>query len=362
MSDPQLPDAASRRRAVPSEQRIFSLILALVASPQGLTKSEVLSAVYGYSDRYRADANDPSLDRQFERDKAQVRELGIPVETIDSPLEPGNNQLARYRIQKDLLQMPAELSFSPGELALLRLAALAWSEGSLTAESRRSAMKLEALGAGLDVQELGIAPRLGISEPSAPVLQQAIVERRSAEFSYRLPQRAAPLERRVLPLRLHRAEGRWHLIAHDLDRDADRVFLLSRIVGRVRLGPVEAQEAAAEPSARQRADEAVAEMLRLEERQRATVLVQRGSRAEARLAPRAGATETDGDAETVTAVPARIELGTLDYRELAVELAAFGEELGVLDPPALRDDVLGRLLAVREQHSDQNDREEADRG
>ena len=88
---------SSAPKRVPSEERVFSLVLALVASPQGLTKSELLSSVYGYSQRYDRGVIDSSLERQFERDKAQVRELGIPVETIDSPLEPGNNQLTRYR-------------------------------------------------------------------------------------------------------------------------------------------------------------------------------------------------------------------------------------------------------------------------
>ena len=85
---------------------MFSLVLALVASPQGLTKRDLLSTVYGYADRYAHGEVDVALERQFERDKDQLRELGIPIETIDSPLESGNNKLTRYRISRLVMQMP----------------------------------------------------------------------------------------------------------------------------------------------------------------------------------------------------------------------------------------------------------------
>lgn len=371
MPDPQVSEGSGQPRAVPSEHRVFSLVLALVASPQGLTKRDVLKVVYGYSAQYKSGKGLASLERQFERDKEQLRELGLPIEAIDAPLESGNNQLTRYRIDKRRLEMPADMSFTPRELALLRLAAVAWSEGSLTAESRRSVMKLEALGAGLDVQHLGIAPSVGISSPVAPVLQRAITEAQTVTFDYQLPDRDAPLERHVVPLRLHRAEGRWHLIGHDLDRDADRVFLLSRIVGRVKVEAARSESARTQSARTQsartqsaqrrgvagrgeqasgesneeinaRVDAVIAELDALQHTQLAKVKAREGSQAETRLSARAGAQTAEAGETTI---------GTLDYRELAVELAGLGEQVTVLDPPDLRDDVVGRLRAVREQHA-----------
>lgn len=346
--------ADAQRSRVPGERRVFSLVLALVASPNGLTKRELLSTVYGYAERYRPGVTDAALERQFERDKDQLRDLGIPIETIDSPLESGNNQLTRYRISKRLMQMPGEVRFDARELALLRLAALAWRDGSLTAESRRSAMKLEALGAGLDVQHLGIAPRLGMPEPSAPQLQRAIDQRLVARFDYQMPDRDAPLGRRVAPLRLHRAEGRWHLIAFDLDRGQERVFLLTRIAG-----PVSLESTSFDDDLFARVDAVIAELLELERAQRVTVRAEPGSIAEARLSTRGGATADraapgaggslarDGAMEAGT----EIEFGTLDLHELAVELAGFGADVTVLAPSGLRDAVAERLERVRDQHA-----------
>lgn len=335
------------RSKVSSEERIFSLVLALVASTQGLTKHELLSSVYGYSDRYQDSAQRIALDRQFERDKEQLRELGIPVDTIDSPGEPGNNQLARYRISKESLEVPQGLQFSDRELMLLRMAVLAWREGSLTTDSRRAAMKLESLGAGTQAPSPGVNAGFGATEPSAPALLAAIESQQVALFDYHLPGRAAPLARRVYPLQLHRFEGRWHLIALDLDRDEVRVFLLSRISGSVI--PRTALETEPDPPATDiaigliaRATEELHELLK---RQHVTVRVRTHSIAEAQLAPRAEATHA------VEAGSSReLKFGTTDMHELAPYLAGFGSDVEVLEPAGLRDAVATLLRLVHSAH------------
>ena len=334
------------RSSVPSEERIFSLVLALVASAQGLTKQELLSSVYGYAERYRDASQRVALERQFERDKEQLRELGIPIETFDSPAEPGNNQLLRYRISKELLEVPRGLSFGDRELMMLRMAALAWREGSLTDEARRAAMKLESLGAGIDAPSLGVSAGFGTSEPSAPVLLAAIESGDVAEFEYAVPGRGAALARRVHPLGLHRFEGRWHLIAFDLARSASRVFLLSRIVGQVARRP----EAPDEPPRPADADalvaRAIAELEALQRAQLATVRVRPGSSAEAQLRLRAiHREEGSGGAPT-----GELRVGTTDYRELASLLAGFGADVEVLEPAELRAAVEGLMRAVADAH------------
>ncbi|WP_423278710.1 hypothetical protein, partial [Escherichia coli] len=59
--------------AVSVEERLFSLVLALLASEQGLGKAEILSTVQGYRQRYVHGGDNASLDRQFERDKDDIR-------------------------------------------------------------------------------------------------------------------------------------------------------------------------------------------------------------------------------------------------------------------------------------------------
>lgn len=336
---------ASSQRAVPPEQRLFSLVLALVASPIGATKQALLSSVYGYAEKYSRDGNNDSLERQFERDKEALRSLGINIETVDSPLEPGNNQLARYLISKDELQFPEGLQFSERELMLLRLAAQAWSVGSLSDESRRATMKLEALGSGLDVRQLGVAPMIGVAEPSGAALQRAIDEGRSVTFEYLLPGREAPASRTVAPLRLHRADGRWHLISWDLERDAGRVFLLSRIRSKVSL-----RASRFAPELRDRADELVSGLLSQAERYRAVVEVSLGSAAESRLAQRAAGVDASADSREQTTN--RLTVATLDLYALAEELAGYGADVVAVSPPELRAHIVSRLRSIADSHDE----------
>ena len=76
---------AARTPRVPVEERLFSLVLALLATDSGLSKTEILSTVQGYRQKYSRSGDNAALERQFERDKDDIRELGVPLETIDDP-------------------------------------------------------------------------------------------------------------------------------------------------------------------------------------------------------------------------------------------------------------------------------------
>ena len=97
---------------VPVEERLFSLVLALLATENGLTKNEILSTVQGYRQKYSHAGDNANLERQFERDKDDIRELGVPLETVQAPGDPGNNQNLRYRIPRGTYELPADVSFS----------------------------------------------------------------------------------------------------------------------------------------------------------------------------------------------------------------------------------------------------------
>lgn len=335
------------RSRVPSEQRLFSLVLALVVSTKGATKRDLLRSVYGYSDRYEVGGENSALERQFERDKEQLRALGIQVETRDSPLEPGNNQLTRYRISKDRLQFPHDLRFDADELTLLRLAAIAWSDGSMSEGSRHAVLKLEALGSGLDVRHLGVAPSLGPVEAGAGPLQRAIDAGHIVTFDYTNPDRHAPHLRRVAPLALHRAHGRWHLIGWDLDREAGRVFLLARISG-----SVTALRATFDPALREHAPQLISQLAALQDSQRAVLRVRAGSVAEARLTPnpRVGESGEAGEQGEVGA-DREVLVPYLDAHLLAAQLVEYGPDVAVVSPPALRELVVAALRAITAAHA-----------
>ena len=322
---------------IPVEDRLFSLVLALLATEAGLLKSEILSSVRGYAERYDESGRNANLERQFERDKDDIRELGIPLETVESPDRPGDNQALRYRIPKGQYDLPDEVRFTPDELALLGLAAEVWREASLSADSQRALTKLRSLGIEPREPVIGYAPRLRVRDAAFEPLRQALDKRQSVRFRYFKPGEGAARERTVDPLAVVLHEGRWHLHAYDRDAHGPRTFLLSRIVGRVE--PVPGMTFDAPPPGIQ--DRILAELDELRLRNAADLAVTAGSDAEVRLGKRAVLRDEDSGV---------IRLHYTDAAVFADELAAYGPEVRVIGPATLRDAVRERLAAVVAAH------------
>ena len=338
-----MPQSSSTR--VPVEERLFSLVLALLATETGLTKNEILSTVQGYRQRFDANGDNANLERQFERDKDDIRDLGVPLETVDSPGDAGNNQTLRYRIPRGAYQLPSEIRFTPAEMALLDLAARVWREGSLSGESRRALLKLRSLGVAADEPTLGYAPRVRLRDPAFDPLDAALEKRLVVRFPYLKPGEQAARPREVIPLALVQYQGRWHLSAEEYvdagrTEGARKMFLLRRIVGPVTTGG----GAPERPG-----DHAAAAFAGLEDVWRrgvAEVEVTCDTDAATRLANRRD-TEPVGTTGSGTE---RLRVHFVDLAILADELAGFGPEVLVLSPPELRDAVVERLERAASEH------------
>lgn len=320
---------------VPVEERLFSLVLALLATETGLTKTEILSTVQGYRQRWSSGDN-AALERQFERDKDDIRELGVPLETIEEPGASGNNQNLRYRIPRGAYELPDDISFSSEETALLTLAAMVWREGTLSGESRRALLKLRSLGGSAPVPELDYVPRIRSRDDAFDPLRTALDRSVVVRFAYLKPGEQAPRPRRVLPYALVQFQGRWLCSAIDQESGGRRTFLLSRIVGAVAL-TAEVLERPADATA----ERALADLEQLWEDQTAEVLVDPASDAETRLLTRRGTTRSDDGALTVH---------WSDRHLLADELASFGPEVEVRSPETIRILVRDRLETLVADH------------
>ncbi|MBT2503151.1 YafY family protein [Curtobacterium sp. ISL-83] len=343
---------ATRVPRVPAEERLFSLVLALLSTESGLTKSEILANVQGYRQRFSTGGDNASLERQFERDKDDVRDLGIPLETIETPGAAGNNQTLRYRIPKGEYDLPDDVRFTPDESALLSLAAMAWREGALSADSRRALLKVRSAGSEDDDGDaeglLGVesyAPRLRARDAAFEPLRSALDRAAAVRFDYITPGQHEARRRELAPLALVQHGGRWMLTAHEFATDSVKNYLLSRIVG-----PVSQYEVGRHPATPGAGERALAELDRIWAARTARIAVVPGSDAERRLARRRD-TETDADGVLV--------LHHVDPQILAEELAAFGPEVRVLEPADVRDRVEARLRGLVADHTDV---EGADRG
>lgn len=321
---------------VPVEERLFSLVLALLATETGLTKNEILSTVQGYRQRFVTGGDNANIERQFERDKDDIRELGVPLETVGSPGQAGNNQILRYRIPRDSYELPSDISFSAEETTLLNLAAMVWREGSLSTESRRALLKLRSLGGSTEQPVLGYATTVRVRDAAFEPLGSALERRQIVRFAYLKPGESESRVRTVIPLALVQHRGRWLLSAREPVTELRKTFLLSRIVSAVTVtGTTFPAPTEDEPG------RALRELDELWVSHAAIVEVSPESDAANRLLKRRG---------TVATATGALEVHYSDLSIVADELAAFGPEVLVISPPELREAVRTRLLATAAAH------------
>ena len=201
-----MPANASAKN--PPEERLVNLVVALMATEQGLTKDTILTlGRRGTASSAEAGASKDALEKMFERDKESLRGLGVPIETIGDWADPDDLREARYRVPTAEYELPEDIVFTPAELALLNLAGGVWSESSMSADARSGLRKIRALGIDVDEPIIGYSPRISLREPSFAALQQAIEQSRVVTFPYLKPGEAAPRIRRVQPLALVEYEG-----------------------------------------------------------------------------------------------------------------------------------------------------------
>lgn len=321
---------------VPVEERLFSLVLALLATEAGLTKNQILSTVQGYRQRYENAGDNANLERQFERDKDDIRDLGVPLETLDSPGQPGNNQNLRYRIPRGAYELPADITFSAEETTLLNLAAMVWREGSISTESRRAVMKLRGLGLVAEEPVLGYAPRVRVRDAAFEPLRAALERSSVVRFAYLKPGEAESKVREVEPLALVQHQGRWLLYALERGTAVSKTFLLRRIVSQI-----SSTGHSFEPPETDQAAVALSELEAVWNSHTAEVEVVNESDAATRLHKRRGTTVLpDGS----------LQLHYSDANIFADELAGYGPEVLVLSPPVLRAAVRARLLTTVDSH------------
>lgn len=193
-------------------ERLLNLLAALLDTGIGLTAQEILGEPsLGYV------GTDDSARKAFERDKATLRAMGVPLEQVD--FEGGY----RYRVDPSAYYLP-DLGLTTDEGAALHLAVTAISLGTGAGEG--ALMKLGGRE-GERAQPIAVLP---IAAALAPVFE-ATRRRAVVTFGYR------GTTRHVEPWGLTSTRGRWYVVGFDRDRGEMRVFRADRIDDDVTLGP-----------------------------------------------------------------------------------------------------------------------------
>lgn len=318
----------SKRRT----ERLLSIVVLLLSSRRYLTADQIRRAVSGYPEEQEA------FKRMFERDKEELRDLGIPLET--GRVHPLDDDLG-YRISRQDYELP-EIHLEPDEAAVLGIASRVWQSAELAGAAAGAALKLKAASRDADGDAAaspppGIQTRLTTQEPAFGPLWEAVRDRRPVTFSYLASGRSEATKRILEPWGVVYRRGRWYVGGHDRARDAARVFRLSRITGPVKLaGP---------PGSVQVPDGAdVRELVKSWDKP-----LTRDHTAVLRVRADAGfALHRWGRHEPDPAHPGwdTITIAYSDPDWYTGYLAWFGPDVVVLDPPELREAVIRRLKGV----------------
>ncbi|MCO1580702.1 WYL domain-containing protein [Crossiella sp. SN42] len=209
--------------SVARAERLVNLVLCLLSTRQYLTADRIRSIVPGYTDA----ANQEAFFRMFERDKAELRDLGVPLETgRHSAFDPEGYRIARRDYEL------GEIDLEPDEAAAVALAVRLWESPELTGAAHGALVKLRA--AGVDVDQAApsiVEPKVRANEPAFGPLLAAVHAGKVVSFDYRKQSAPEPERRTVEPWGVVSWRGRWYLVGQDRDRNAPRCFRLSRVVG-----------------------------------------------------------------------------------------------------------------------------------
>ncbi|WP_406815496.1 helix-turn-helix transcriptional regulator [Mycobacterium sp. M23085] len=320
-------------------ERLVNLVIALLSTRGYITAEKIRSSVAGYSDSASAEA----FSRMFERDKNELRDLGIPLEVGRASAW---DTTEGYRINRDAYSL-APVDLTPDEAAAVAVATQLWESPELITATQGALLKLRAAGVDVDPDApVAIASPAGVpglrgSEEVLGILLSAIDSRQAVQFPHR-PSRAEPYATRTVePWGVVTEKGRWYLVGHDRDRDATRTFRLSRIGQDVTpIGPPGAVTVPKDVDLRKIVAQTVTDVSATPTVGRARVWVADGRATALRRAGRpVDARQLGGrDGEVI-----ELELRSAD--QLARDIAGYGADALVLEPQSLRDDVLARLRA-----------------
>ena len=316
-------------RSLMQQERLFTLLLALMETRSGLTRAELFARVPGYI----AGDEGASQQRMFERDKLELRDAGYAIETVE---DFDDNKFTKYRLRQDSLTDLEAMTFDSGERMLLALALRLWEESALGTDARRARMRLRADPDFTDDVSNPIQTTSLAIDPALTPLRTACDEGLLARFDYHRQGDIEPRARSVQAWSVVLFAGRWLLYGWCEEREAPRTFLLRRITSRVRTAKVTRRVAPpADP-----AQVALENLKQLWESQRAVVSVVAGSDADMRLRRRPG-TETRGT---------RLLIHYSDEALLADELTGYAGDVEVRTPDSLAAAVRDRLMRIAAAH------------
>lgn len=232
--------------------RWLDLLASLLGRRYPVSITELRRDVPGYADE---SVKEESILRMFERDKGELRELGVVIDTVVDGEGVGRYQLRKADFYLPLLSvcealLPSEtevrqqpgrvtagssgldaLVLTPDECHALRRAAArvaGLGHPELADDASRALRKLQ-FDLEAFAERLPAAAVLRVDGDVFDTLSEAVALRKRLHFTYHSMERNDTSAREVDPYGLVFLTGHWYLVARDVPADGMRQFRVSRI-------------------------------------------------------------------------------------------------------------------------------------
>lgn len=307
-------------------ERLVNLTIALLATKRYLTKAEIFSKVEGYS------GDTEAKDRMFERDKEDLRSLGINIEL--GTFDPLFEDEAGYRISPESYALQIK-DLDSVDVALLSQAARLWQEAALGESAQSGLRKLKGLGLESDLDTfVDVSATLRATPEQIPQLIEAVSLRSAITFEY-VGEDMKSQVRNLHPYRLSNTRGYWYLIGKDLDREAIRTFRVDRISSSISL---QGRPAAYEVDSEALIEE---EAKYFDQLKKARIAVRKGKAPQLRLGTIIHEKNADWDL---------VEIEYRSEENLIQRVLWYGTDALIEEPENLREAIISRLEKAVELH------------
>jgi len=202
-------------------ERLINLTLGLLSSKRYLTKNEIFKNVAGYN------GSPETMERMFERDKDELRNLGIDIEV--GQLDPLFEDEQGYLIRSANIQIQPD-DFSREEILLMMMAGNLWRESALANLSENALIKVASLDGGIGFNNMAL-PLINDESFNFALFEkivEAMLNKNYITFTYK------DKKRLVAPLGLKNVGGFWYLIGQEGDQDI-KIYKLIRMQSEIKI-------------------------------------------------------------------------------------------------------------------------------
>jgi predicted DNA-binding transcriptional regulator YafY len=198
-------------------ERMINLLALLVQRTQPLTLKQIRQELVNqYPD------GDSAARAAFERDKAQLRALGIPMDMVTLGGDKAGE--GAYTVDRRQFEI-GDLGLNDAERSALQMAVATVRIGASHGDEA-----LWKLGGERALDRPSTSVNIQMDDRQLPALAAGVVEHRTLKFLYKSQQR------QVDPYGLLSRGGFWYIVGFDHLRNAQRVFRVDRIEGEITNG------------------------------------------------------------------------------------------------------------------------------